>query len=119
MKPQIEPAAVRHEVKEAFRRAEIDSARISVDVEGAKVVLSGSVRSELEREEAELRTRGAHGVETVDNRLAIERSEQNGAGDAVYEASLESFPASDAPAWTSGVSDARGAKEPRKPSKSR
>lgn len=50
MKSEPERADPRYEVMQAFRSAEIDFARISIEIRGAEVRLGGSVRSAAERE---------------------------------------------------------------------
>src|SRR5882672_3273672 len=52
LKPRVEPTEVKRKIQEALRRsAEIDANRITVEAHGGEVVLKGSVRSWIEREE--------------------------------------------------------------------
>jgi osmotically-inducible protein OsmY len=63
---------VKSAIEEALKRsAEVDANRISVDVQGDKVILGGTVRSWFEREEAERAAWRAPGVRSVDNRIAV------------------------------------------------
>jgi osmotically-inducible protein OsmY len=63
MKKKIEDALV--------RSAEMDARNIKVEVQGNKVILSGTVRSWAEKKEAERTAWSAPGVASVDNRIVI------------------------------------------------
>lgn len=72
VKPQVSKAEVKTSIEAALKRlAEVDANRIRVDTEDGKVVLSGSVRSWFEREEAERAAWAAPGVRSVEDRIAI------------------------------------------------
>lgn len=70
--PAASPKDVETRIADALRRhADIDARRIHVTAEGARVMLSGFVRSWNERDEAERAAWTAPGVSTVDNRIAV------------------------------------------------
>ena len=54
-----------------IRTAQSDANNITVDVDGTKVILKGTVRSCAERKEAERQAWAAPGVTSVDNRITI------------------------------------------------
>jgi osmotically-inducible protein OsmY len=72
VKPTVSPAEVKSKIEDALKRsAETDARRVSVQVEGGRVILRGNVRSWVEREEAERAAWAAPGVIEVDNRIAV------------------------------------------------
>jgi osmotically-inducible protein OsmY len=72
VKPSVSKAEVKSSIEAALKRlAEIDANRIHVDTEDGKVVLTGTVRSWFEREEAERAAWAAPGVRAVEDRIAI------------------------------------------------
>ena len=72
VKPKLEPAEVKRKIMDAFKRnAEVDANRITVEANGGEVILKGTVRSWIEREEAERVAWAAPGVTTVDDRIVV------------------------------------------------
>jgi osmotically-inducible protein OsmY len=72
LKPRAEPTEVKRKIQEALRRnAEIDANRITVEANGGEVILKGTVRSWIEREEAERAAWAAPGVVKVDDRIVV------------------------------------------------
>jgi len=68
----IAPADVKEKISASLtRHAVIDADRIRVEVSGNQVILSGTVRSLAERDDAEHAAWSAPGVDSVDNRLAV------------------------------------------------
>jgi osmotically-inducible protein OsmY len=72
LKPQAEPSEIKRKIQEAFRRnAEVDANRIIVESEGSVVTLKGTVRSWIEREEAERAAWAAPGVTQVIDEIVV------------------------------------------------
>lgn len=76
VKPGITPNDVRQKIKASLQRhASVDADKITVEVTGGKVVLSGYVRSFAEMDDAQLAAWSAPGVTSVENRLTLEERE--------------------------------------------
>jgi osmotically-inducible protein OsmY len=72
LKPKAAPSEIKRKILEAFRRnAEVDANRITVEANGAEIVLKGTVRSWIEREEAERVAWSAPGVTKVVDQLVV------------------------------------------------
>jgi osmotically-inducible protein OsmY len=72
VKPRVEPENVKQKIEETFKRdAALDANRITVQVEGSEVTLRGTVRSWVERHEAEKAAWAAPGVTAVHNYITV------------------------------------------------
>lgn len=72
VKPEVSLSAVKSDIEAALkRRAHADAKKISVEVRGSDVTLTGTVHSWSERELASHSAWGTPGVQNVDNRITI------------------------------------------------
>ncbi len=72
IKPLLSPTDLKQKIEQALvRNAETDARHITVEVQGGKVILYGTVRSYAEKQEAEDAAWSAPGVSEVDNRIVV------------------------------------------------
>jgi osmotically-inducible protein OsmY len=72
VKPQVFPSDLKQQIERALvRNAETDARNITIEVEGSKVILRGTVRSYAEKKAAEDTAWSAPGVSEVENRIVI------------------------------------------------
>jgi len=74
IRPSVHPSPeeLKHRIEQALvRSAETDAQRITVEVQGSKVILKGTVRAWAERQEAERVAWLAPGVTAVENKIAL------------------------------------------------
>lgn len=72
VKPHLLPSDLKQQIERALvRNAETDAERITVEVQGSKVILHGTVRSYAEKQAAEDTVWAAPGVTEVENRIVI------------------------------------------------
>jgi osmotically-inducible protein OsmY len=73
VRAQAAPQDIKQRIREALRRTvESDAERITVEMDGHRVILKGTVRSYAELQEAERAARNAPGVTEVENRLTVD-----------------------------------------------
>jgi osmotically-inducible protein OsmY len=72
VKPRVAASELKEKIEKALiRSVETDAKRINVEVDGDSVILTGTVKSWAERQEAERAAWAAPGVASVDNRITI------------------------------------------------
>ena len=72
VKPRVTPSDLKQKIEQALvRSAETDAQRITVEVQGSKVILKGTARTWAEKEEAERAAWLAPGVMEVDNQIKV------------------------------------------------
>jgi osmotically-inducible protein OsmY len=72
VKPRVSPSDLKQNIEKALiRNAETDAQHITVEVQGSKVILRGTVRSYAEKQAAEDTAWSAPGVSEVDNRIVV------------------------------------------------
>ncbi|HEY8368573.1 MAG TPA: BON domain-containing protein [Thermodesulfobacteriota bacterium] len=70
--PGVSPSDLKEKIEQALvRSAKTDAERITVDVQGPRVILKGTVSSLAEKQEAERVAWGAPGVVEVDDQIVI------------------------------------------------
>jgi osmotically-inducible protein OsmY len=72
VEPPVEPRNIKQEIKKTFeRQAMIDARNVIVEVQGDEVILTGTVHSWIERQEAEKAAWRAPGVRSVKNYITV------------------------------------------------
>ena len=73
VKPRVTAVDLKRKIEDALvRDARLDAERITVEVDGGKAILRGTVRSWAEKEEAERVAWSAPGITEVENRIQLE-----------------------------------------------
>jgi osmotically-inducible protein OsmY len=73
VKPHVTPVELKKKIQDAFvRNATLDANRITVEIQGSKAVLKGTVRAWAEREEAARAAWSAPGITMVENQITLE-----------------------------------------------
>jgi osmotically-inducible protein OsmY len=72
IRPRVEPHKVKERIEETFKRgATLDAQNIEVEANGSEVTLRGTVRTWLERREAEKAAWSAPGITKVNNLITV------------------------------------------------
>jgi osmotically-inducible protein OsmY len=73
VKPSTTPSELKKKIEDALiRNAQLDATNISVERQGSKAILRGTVRAWIEKEEAGRVAWSAPGITEVDNRITLE-----------------------------------------------
>jgi osmotically-inducible protein OsmY len=73
VKPRASPSELKKKIEDALvRNAQLDANRITVEIQGSKAILKGTVRAWAEKEEAERVAWSAPGITSVENRIQVE-----------------------------------------------
>ena len=73
VKPSTTPSELKKRIEDALvRNAKVDANKITVEVQGSKAILKGTVRAWVEKEEAERVAWLAPGVTSVENRITVD-----------------------------------------------
>ncbi len=73
VKPSTTATELKKRIENALvRNAQVDAGKITVEVQGSKAILKGSVRAWIEKEEAERVAWLAPGITSVENRITVE-----------------------------------------------
>jgi osmotically-inducible protein OsmY len=72
IKPHLSPTDLKQNIEKALvRNAETDASHITIEVQGSKVILRGTVHAYAEKKAAEDTAWSAPGVSEVDNRITV------------------------------------------------